>query len=300
MNAAMKRLAWVLSFMFAVATLLLTATPAHAVTIIGSKDRPASELAEFVAASGLGVENAQRSGTVYEFEGGGSLGIESGIVLDTSGSVDGSAANDPNLATLVNATGYSYGGSTSTLSFQMTATGTLLNFNYVFASAEFDQNAKYNDIFGLFVSVNGGAYENIAKITRSNGSLVDVNITNLRAGVSGTEMSNGTATSPLSGTHSLFSNTNISGLSGSTNGVSIVFNAQKEVPKGATIRIKFGICDVSDTSVDSYVFIEAHSIKFDTPGAKPDYFAEELWDLKPNQTYEISDGTNTFTLTTIA
>ena len=148
-----------------------------------------------------------------------------------------SGANDPQLDGMRGS--YSYGGHTSTLEFEtkVPPKGNMLNFNYVFASGEFNQNPRYNDVFGLFGSVNGGAWTNIAKITRNNNSQVDVNITNLRAGKSGSEMSNGTSTN-LSGSHSLFTNKSISPVS--TNGVSNVFNAQMAVNPGDTVKWYWG------------------------------------------------------------
>ena len=95
-------------------------------------------------------------------------------MLDTSGR-GGENEKDSDLESIMD---YEYGGHTSSLEFTLTATGNLLNFNYVFASGEFVCGAEYNDVFGLFVSVNGSEYENIAKITKNDGEVVPVNITN--------------------------------------------------------------------------------------------------------------------------
>ncbi|MBR4981612.1 MAG: InlB B-repeat-containing protein, partial [Lachnospiraceae bacterium] len=141
--------------------------------------------------------------------------------------------------------------------------GDLLNFNYVFASAEFNQGERYNDCFGLFVKVNNGSWKNIAQITRNNGTKVPVSIKNLRAGKSGTEMNGGTSTN-LAGSHSLFTKKSVS-LNGTTNGVSNVFNAQLPVTPGDKVKIKFAICDISDTAVNSWVFIEGDSLNFKGP-----------------------------------
>ena len=83
------------------------------------------------------------------------LGIESGIVLSTgdcvasftkaySGSYGGNNT-DPDLAKLV----IGNSGDAAVLEFQLVATGSLLNFQYVFGSREFDQPEQYNDVFGL-------------------------------------------------------------------------------------------------------------------------------------------------------
>lgn len=170
---------------------------------------------------------------------------------------------------------YEYGGHTSSLEFTLTATGNLLNFNYVFASGEFVCGAEYNDVFGLFVSVNGSEYENIAKITKNDGEVVPVNITNLKNGLSGDEY----VSTPEDGKqYSLYRGTNLEleydeedniyTNPASLTGVSNVFNAQKEVNIGDVVKVKFVIADVSDESVDSYVLIEGESLSFEPKNSK--------------------------------
>ena len=61
---------------------------------------------------------------------------------------------------------------TAVLEFELIATGDLLNFQYVFASSEFEQDEPYNDVFGLFIDG-----ENIALLP--DGS--PVTIQNLKA-----------------------------------------------------------------------------------------------------------------------
>ena len=253
-------------------------------------EKSAASLVSMVLSDGVAAQNAKRTGTVNTFTNGmADLGINSGIILDTSGDAD--AANDADLQALVSSLGYNYGGHTSTLEFEMTATGKLLNFNYVFASREFTESSNYNDAFGLFVSVNGGAYENIALITRDNGTQVPVTIVNLRAGTSGTEMSCGQGTDPASGTHSLFHYTTIAlqeKESAALNGISNVFNAQKAVNIGDKVKIKFAICDCGDTAYNSYVFIEAGSLSFEAPNSQVNYEEEVLKGLDAGDEYEVT------------
>lgn len=249
-----------------------------------------------VLGQGLSASNVVKQGTVYTFSNGmADTGIESGIILDCSGSSEQKMTTDPDLDALVSANGGTYAGSyrdqqnnSSKLEFEMVASGKLLNFNYAFASSEFDQGPSYNDAFGLFVSVNDGPYENIAKITKADGSLVDVTIKNLRAGLSGTEMDNGTAQNPDVGTHTLFTyrTYNINGYG--LNGVSNVFNAQKAVNVGDKVKIKFVVCNVGDDGVPSYVFIEGGSLSFDAPNSNVNYATEELKGLDAEATYVIT------------
>ena len=253
-------------------------------------NKSASDLVKEILGGGIAATNESRTGTVYTFSNGlADVGIDAGIILDTSGKIAG--GTDAQLNSIKDSA-YSYGGHTSTLEFSLVANGPLLTFNYAFASGEFNQQPNYNDIFGLFVSVNGGAYENIALITRTDGSQVPVTINNLRAGVDGTEMNGGQSTS-LGGIHSLFTEKQIQINGGSINGVSNVFTAQKQVNIGDTVKIKLAICDITDTAVNSYIFIEAGSLSFHAPESEIGYIDEELNNLDPSSLFEITtdDGT---------
>lgn len=226
------------------AVLLSAVTTDEGLTYDNDYKKSADELAKILTdGNEFAVSGAKRTGTVYTFSNGtNAVGLDSGIVLDTSGYVSGD--KDTQLDSIRDSR-FSYGGDTSTVEFTCVADGDLLNFNYAFASSEFNQPEQYNDVFGLFVKVNNGSWQNIAKITRNNGKQVPVNITNLRAGLSGTEMNNGTGTN-LSGSHSLFTKKSISINGSKTNGVSNVFNAQLAVKPGDDVTIKFAICDMSD------------------------------------------------------
>ncbi len=256
----LKSLITVALMVMTVLSLSLTVFAASAPTVDTGKT--AYDLAQTLfAESGANISDASKTGTVSYITNAESLvGMESCIMLDTSGSSSGS--NDPDLAQLISSLGNSYGGHTSSLQFTMTATDNLLNFNYVFASTEFNQSAKYNDVFALFVSCNDGPFENIALL--SNGK--PVTITNLRAGINGTQMSSGTSTSiGSSGTeYDYFSVIDkVVTPSGTTcNGITNMLTAQKQVNVGDKVTLKFVIADVGDTSFNSYVAIECGSIQF--------------------------------------
>ena len=259
--------------------------------------QPAQDLVDVILGNGVVATNASSSGTAYTFGNGDiDIGLSSGIMLDTSGKIS-NATQDPDLLALCQKLGVRYGGDTSTLEFEMTASGTELVFNYAFASAEFNQSSSFNDVFGLFISVNGGPYENIALITRSDGTLVPVTIVNLRAGVDGTEMSGGSSTAlgPTI-THSLFTEKNIT-LRGGTNGISNIFTARKDVNIGDNIKLKFAICDVGDKGVNSYVFIEAGSLHFNAPDGRNDYYDEEINNLDPDSLFEVTCDGDTHPIT---
>lgn len=279
----------------AVMLVLSTATPIMVHAMSADDSKTAEQLVEMLLSGGIEVSNCTMSGDVRAFSGGSdfggtNLGIDSGVMLSTHWSEEGNeqTQKDEDLASLIG-TNYSYSGDTATLQFTMTATGTLLNFNYVFMSSEFNTGPNFNDCFGLFVKVNDGAYENIALL--SNGQ--PVTMTNLRAGISGTENSNGSPMSSGSGSYDYFEynssgvgNMSDTGFSRNMNGYSHVFSAQKAVSVGDTVTIKFVIADVGDTAYESAVLLEGGSLSFDAPGAKPDYQGETITGLDPG-TYEI-------------
>ena len=150
------------------AVLLSAVTTDEGLTYDNDYKKSADELAKILTdGNEFAVSGAKRTGTVYTFSNGtNAVGLDSGIVLDTSGRV--SADKDAQLDSIRDSK-FSYGGDTSTVEFTCVADGDLLNFNYAFASSEFNQPEQYNDVFGLFVKVNNGSWQNIAKITRNNG-----------------------------------------------------------------------------------------------------------------------------------
>ena len=252
-------------------------------------------LVNSVLGGGLSARDITQRGTIYTFNHGINLvGIDSGIILETSGRIKDNGYQDPDLKNLMD---YSYGGDTASLEFTITSTGTLLNFNYVFVSTEFDQNARYNDNFGIFVSVNGSAYENIATIPVATGD-VPININNLRSGI-GHNNEVTMSSLVLNRQYSLFNSTpiNINNSIQKINGVSNVFNAQKSVSPGDVVKIKFAIADVSDKAYDSYVLIEADSLSFEEQMARINYEREVIERLYSGRTYEVTTDDDTYTFT---
>ncbi len=278
--------------------LLLTMIPLSAITVFAAtadKTLSASELANKLTTS-VQFTNVSGYGDVYYVTDAMSeLGISEGVVLDThGGNYIGTSVVDDDLEALITAAGKRVSGTghMSVLECTMVATGKTLNFNYAFASLEFNQSSTYNDIFALFVSVNGGPFENIAKL--DNGK--DVTITNLRAGKDGTKLDGGASTSiGSSGTkydyftvtgENLISNDSNS----SVNGITNIFNAQKQVNIGDTVTLKLAISDVGDTNYNSYVVIEANSLSFLNAGIN--YSEEHLIKLEPESTYKVTVESN--------
>ncbi len=196
------------------------------------------------------------------------LGIEEGFVLSTGNThanFDNSYMADYNgtykdadLNELIESQGQEYGGDTAALQFQVRSTGTALDFNYVFVSSEFDQNSKYNDIFGLFIKVNDGEFENIALLPEGE----MVTITNLRTD----PLTNSTGARITKDMQLRYITTDINKVNSAYNGYSIVLTASKNVAVGDVITVKFVIADVGDHNYDSSIIMQKGSFKFTAKG----------------------------------
>lgn len=264
----------------------------------------ASDLVSKLLGGSISASNQNKYGGVYYYEGPEEdFGLSEGVVLTTNSC--SSDIEDPELAALISAEEQSYGyfddidgiwhRHTSCLDFRLVATGTLLNFNYVFASCEFPEGPTFNDVFGLFVSVNGAPYENIAML--DNGRYITM--TNLRAGVDGTQLSYGVDEPEPGIEYDYFTSkeVDVDIADNPMNGVSNLFTASKAVNIGDTVDIKFVIADVGDTSYDSMVIIQAGSLSFDAPKTKTNYSDEMITDFEPGSTYEISCEEESFLFT---
>lgn len=279
-----KILALVLALTMALSLLPVTAMAA---TITGTKNdvvvTPFSDLGDtaadvaenlakaFVDDPSTIVEGSAKlkysySSQVASVTGGTALfGFDGGFMLSTGDAANnltgysasdssGESYKDEDLAALIAAEGRSYGGDTAMLEFQLTATGTDLTFNYIFGSCEFDQGASFNDIFGLFIKVNNGNFENIALLP--NGK--NVTITNLR-----TDLVENPYGNPIgSDTPLEYVKPDISKTKSAFNGWSIPLTAAKKVAVGDTVTIKFVIADVGDTGFDSAIIMQSGSLKF--------------------------------------
>jgi uncharacterized repeat protein (TIGR02543 family) len=127
----------------------------------------------------------------------------------------------------------------SALEFQIIADSTNILFEYFFASHEYGPDV--NDGFGLWVRINGGAFNNIALLP--NGNFVNVN--NTRNGTPfhrGFTQAERTAPQPFN-----------------FPGRTIPLTAAATVNVGDVVTIRMGIADASDTIIPSAVFIRANS-----------------------------------------
>ena len=232
--------------------------------------RNPSALVQSLMGSGISsFNNVAYSGTAWSsgtFTGGtGIIGLDSGILLsngaaasaagsygsnpDDCNAVSPGLPGDPDLAGLAGVPPSDTHDAT-VLSFDFVPQYSNIVFEYVFASAEYNQYVgSYNDVFGLFI--NG---MNAALVP---GTQYNVSINNVNACQNaGYYVNNNTQTTNL-GSCSL--NLPSANLNTAMNGLTVVLTVNAVVIPGVANHVKLAICDVGDCGWDSNVFIAAHS-----------------------------------------
>jgi gliding motility-associated-like protein len=259
----------------------------------------ATELVQDVlVGGGIQVSNITSGGNptqIGRFVGGNTvnLGITTGVVM-TSGDVvtqsdqngiyyigepaaagtssssgTNTLTDDTDLNTIIS----SFGAPATTnniavIEFDFVPAGDSVAFNYVFASEEYNGFvcSQFFDVFGFFISGPGitGPYANnsanIAIVPNTNPALpVSMNTIN-----SGT--SDGGIYCPPGGLNNqLYFVDNSASQNFSPYGFTTVLTAQANVQCGETYHIKLIIANGSDTSYDSWVFLEAESFSSSIP-----------------------------------
>ncbi|MFN9175919.1 MAG: PEP-CTERM sorting domain-containing protein [Synechocystis sp.] len=246
---------------------------AHALSIVASSDADAlvnSILGEGITVvPGSAVYSGQSQASGF-FSGGmlSGLGIDSGIILTTGSAFNALGPNNSDSETTFNGfpgdsdlNGLIPGFSTfdaASLTFKFTAETNSVNFEYVFASEEYNEftNSSFNDVFGFFL--NG---VNIANIP---GSSTAVSINNVNGG------------NPLGedASNSAFFNNNDLDDGGpffdiQYDGFTVVFSVFAPVNPGEN-EIKLAIADAGDSALDSAVFISGGTFQGELPGTTPE------------------------------
>lgn len=202
-------------------------------------------------------------------QGTSSLGIESGVILESGSINNAPGPNNSNSA----GTGFGGGGDPDLalltsgaindavgIEFDFTPTIDVINFNYVFASEEYCEwvGSVFNDVFGFFISgpgISGGftlSGENIAVLP---GSGIAVAINNVN------HLSNTGYFVPNQGNCGGFTNAAEIEFDGYT----VSLTATATVIPCSTYHIRLIVGDVGDDIYDSAVFLEENS--FDAGGA---------------------------------
>lgn len=252
--------------------LALPAAPAAASPGLATTDLSTltpTDLANELAGAGVTVSNVTYTGANVAggtFTGGtGIIGFESGVILSTGNianvigpNVSNGISTDNGLGGDADLTALS-GGATydaAVLEFDFVPQGSVVTFQYVFASDEYNEYVfEFNDVFAFFV--NG---TNCATVSGPNGpEPVSINTIN-----------NGNPYGNTPNSHpELFINNEIAtrttALDTEMDGLTVVMTCDAAVNPGVTNHMKLAIADALDHSLDTVVFLRAGSFTLPSP-----------------------------------
>lgn len=248
----------------------------YAQLVVDGNYTPEELVEDILLGAGVTVSNITFTGEESQrgyFDGTASnIGIDGGVML-SSGDIEigvgpntaGGAglgvggAGDPDLETLSGVTTFD----AVIIEFDFIPTGDSINFDYVFASEEYNEYvcAGVNDVFGFFLSGPGitGPFTNDAiNIALIPGTTTPVSINTVNIGVAG---ANGNAATcdlldPNWPSYNVNFTDNPGGTSVEYDGFTIPLTAQAEVVCGETYHIKLALSDGGDGVFDSGVFLE--------------------------------------------
>ena len=263
--------------------LLLLALPAWSapapLSVVPITSRTGRDLAHTIAGCGVEVTDVRLIGATAAFGtfvgGGLILGFDAGVVMstgavtavrgpNTTGSMgtNNSVAGDAALTAYAGQPTYD----AAILEFDFVPSGTVVSFDYVFGSEEYNEwvNTTFNDVFAFWL--NG---VNVALVP---GTALPVSVNNVNDGKdtgvppyigSGTisnsvyYLDNGigsaTVMDPV-GTATRFAGCQLDGLT-------VVFTVTATVRANVVNRMRFAIADAGDSVYDSAVFIRAGSLR---------------------------------------
>jgi Ca2+-binding RTX toxin-like protein len=283
-TASRKRLP---ALLIAGAALLLgPAASAEAITVTDlDNGTSATQMAQSLAGTGVTISNVTYTGAnraAGSFTGGaGSIGFDTGIVLDsgnvqtyTTDSTCSVGVEGPNNCNedlnSDNSTGLGTAGDSSldplvapnttedaaVLDFDLVPQQGAVDFSYVFSSEEYNNfaNSSFNDVFAFFVNGTNcalvpGTTESVAINTINNGNP-------------------GGDTTPH---HPELFRDNVRPaptIDTQMDGLTTVLTCHATVNAGQTNHFKLAIADVSDSALDSAVFIQAGSFTSSGPAAQ--------------------------------
>ncbi|MGF1453426.1 MAG: choice-of-anchor L domain-containing protein [Opitutales bacterium] len=210
------------------------------------------------AGSGITIQTATGpadSNTIGTFTGGTSAGLpfNTGVVLSSGNVVDAVGPNSLG-DTTTNTSNPNTGGANdvASLLLEFIPTNDVVSFQYVFGSEEYNEfvNSQFNDRFQLLL--NG---VNIALIPGGGGPVTVNNV------------NNGSNASYFTDNTSGLLNIEYDGLVGANSGFPL--SAQGTVIPGALNTLEFIVGDVSDSILDSAVFIAGGSFFDENPDDNP-------------------------------
>lgn len=218
-----------------------------------------------------------------------SVNVGVNIINGLSAGDPSNAANVSNLAPgdaqLLGLLG-NYGGPAPTshdacvLEFDFKPASDSIKFRYIFGSEEYTNFTctSYNDVMGLFLSGPGIPTTNIATVPNTN---IPVAINSINCGPTGGHDSTycydliGQPPAPYTPYYCSYYINNIAGLVCTYDGLTDVLTARAGgLNPCDTYHLKIGVCDISDESRDSGVFLEqasftSQSVKIDALGTAP-------------------------------
>lgn len=231
----------------------------------------AADLAQSLAGAGIAIGNVTYTGAATSagtFTGGvGVVGFGEGVVLSTG------SAQVGDHGTYDDATGYSSrsgdadldrlgAGSTkdaTVLAFDVTPDQDTLTFNYVFASEEYNEYVyeDVSDVFGFFVTRSGSTtQQNCAVVADGSDQGSDPDPVSIDTINGGNPVGIGNASNGA-----LFRTNHQGGIPAEPDGFTTVLRCVASVVPHQVNRVKLAISDVGDSLLDSWVFLQAGSIK---------------------------------------
>ncbi len=234
----------------------------------------AQALAQSLVGPGVQISNVTYTGALRaagNFTSSSNIiGFSQGIVLSTGSvrnvvgpncstgiSVDNGEPGDADLNTIVG-TGNTTNDA-AVLEFDFIPTSSVISFQYVFASDEYNEFVfQFNDVFGFFLTDKStGAKTNIALIPGTN---LPVSINNVNDG-------NPLGTNPVNPQFYInndFQFPTAAPVDTEMDGLTVVFTAQAQVVPNNAYHIKLAIADANDFALDSNVFVQAGSLTSST------------------------------------
>lgn len=234
----------------------------------------ATTAANLLVGNNVVVSNATFSGNSLQLasftDGLSKVGFPSGVLLTTGNasfasewgcvgcSTENQVSNNNTNADLNALNGPGSVKTPAVLEFDFVTTGSMLNFEFIFASKEYPEyvGSQYNDVFGFFLSGPGisGIYsnsaENIAQLP-NNGGIVSINnvnnITNSNYYIDNPWYNQGIVTE----SNALFR----------YDGKTTVITISKQIQCNQTYHLKIAICNTSDNLFDSGVFLKQGSLR---------------------------------------
>lgn len=253
--------------------------------LVVTQNSGSQNLSQLLAGSGVTISNysinCATNGTGTFTNTNTNLGVPNGVVLASGrvqeipnnagffASTQFAAQGDAQLSTLTNGTIYD----PCILEFDIIPQGSVLKFDYVFASEEYPEwvCSKFNDVFGFFITgpnPQGGNYnsKNIAIVPGTNTLPVAINTIN--PGVPGADANGGTCSLPnqtLNFSSLFVDNETPVNPDIAYDGMTQLLTATASVIPCQTYHLKIAIADVADRIYDSGVFLSAYSFTSNTP-----------------------------------